>query len=257
MEEQSEILNQFKSNRVVILAFAKSNEKTIEEDKQSYIYLLNDMPVTKKSKFKDMVWDYNDDVINPARNIAGSKLCIDFSKYTNIPTFVLIELKCLMHYLALAPTRYRSSSKKTKSLKYNTIITQFENGLRLVNHTFSKINEIGEEFVADKYKAISDILESDFRDAAKDYSFNVDAALERFFYYLKHPATKKIIEHDIQIDFDSLEFPERETKKRKKSSIIENDKFEILIEHSVYRVVEFLKIMGVEVEDKTALIPIR
>lgn len=254
MEEQFRILKQFKSNRVVILAFAESDEKTIKEDNQSYIYLLNDMPVSKKSKFKDMNWDYNDDVINPGRNTSGSKLSIDFSPYTNIPAFILIEIKCLMHYIALAPTRYMSSSKKTKSLKYNTIIPQFENGLRLLSHTFSKINEIGEEFVANKYKTLSDILESDFRDAAKDYSFSVDAALFRFFYYLKHPATKKIIEHDIQIDFDSLEFPEKEAKKLRKRSFLENDKFEILIEHSVYRIVEFLQLMGVTVEDKTALI---
>ena len=189
MEAQFEILNQFKSNRVAILSFVKSDAETIEEESQSYIYLLNDMSVTMKSKFKDMVWDYNDDVINPGRNIVGAKLCIDFSRYQNIPVFVLIELKCLMHYIALAPKRYSSNSRRNKPLKYNTIISQFENGLRLINHTFSKINEIGEEFVAEKYKAISDILESDFLDAAKDYTFFVDRALESFFNYLKHPET--------------------------------------------------------------------
>ena len=170
-EEQFEILNQFKYNRIAILSYVKSDSETIEKESQSYIYLLNDMSVTMKSKFKDMVWDYNDDVINPGRNIAGTKLCIDFSRYQNIPVFVLIELKCLMHYIALAPTRYSFNSKKNKPLKYNTIITHFENGLRLINHTFSKINEIGEEFVADKYKAISDILESDFIDASTVFSF--------------------------------------------------------------------------------------
>tara|TARA_R110002126_G_scaffold88837_1_gene212683 strand:- start:27050 stop:29083 length:2034 start_codon:yes stop_codon:yes gene_type:complete len=253
IEEQSKILNEFKPNCSVILAFTETDVKTIEVDSQNYIYLLNDMPVTKRSKFRDVVWDYNDDVINPGRNIAGSKLCIDFSKYTNIPAFVLIELKCLMHNLTLAPTRYSVSSKRAKPLKYNTIITHFENGLRLLSHTFSKINEIGEEFVAVKYKAISDILESDFRDAAEDYPFTANRELERFFYYLKHPATKKIIEHDIQIDFDSLKFPIKRAKKLKKPTYLENDKFEVLIEHSVYRVVEFLKLMGTPVEDKTAL----
>lgn len=253
MEAQFEILNQFKSNRVAILSFVKSDAETIEEESQSYIYLLNDMSVTMKSKFKDMVWDYNDDVINPGRNIVGAKLCIDFSRYQNIPVFVLIELKCLMHYIALAPKRYSSNSRRNKPLKYNTIISQFENGLRLINHTFSKINEIGEEFVAEKYKAISDILESDFLDAAKDYTFFVDRALESFFNYLKHPETKKIIDHDIQIDFDSLKFPKEEVMRRIKRPFLENDNFEVLIEHSVYRIVEFLKLMGTPIEDNNAL----
>jgi len=253
MQEQSEVLNQFKPNRIVMLNFAEYSEETLEEDNQSYIYLLNEMPVTKKSKFKEMVWDYNDDVVNPPRNVAGSKLRIDFSKYKNIPDFVLTELKCMMHYVALAPTRYTSRSKKSKTLKYNTIIIIFEQGLRLFDHTFSKINEIGKEFVTEKYKAISDILESDIRVAAKDYSFSANYELAKFFSFLKHPATKNIIEHDIQIDFDSLEFPEKERKKRKKRSVFENDTFETLLERSVYRVVDFLKLMGKPVEDSIAL----
>lgn len=250
--EHATVIKQFKQNRLGMLAVILKNGAPQNRTDQSYVYLLNEMSVTQLSKFKDEVWDYNSDVRNPSRNVTGAKLRLDFSKYGNIPPFVLIELKCLMHYVAKEPGRYNSSLRRKKVLKYNTIITQFENGLRFLDHTFSKLNKLGKEFVKRKFQAISELLESDFVEAAKDYPFTANKALYVFFYYLKHPATNNILEHDIQIDFNSLVWLTKKIKKDKNSPVLENDVFEKLMRHATFRVVEFLKLMNKEVNDKVA-----
>ena len=75
------------------------------------------LPVTKLSQFIDEKWDYNDDVANPARNVQGAKLRIDFGKYKQIPAFVLIEIKCLLFYINLAPMAFAKKGQKIQIKK--------------------------------------------------------------------------------------------------------------------------------------------
>ena len=64
-------------------------------DDIEYMTSLIDKPVSKLSKFSDGIWDFNKDYPNAARNVQGPKLRIIFSKYTDIPVFVLIEMKII------------------------------------------------------------------------------------------------------------------------------------------------------------------
>jgi integrase len=265
LEQQSQVffLRNFKPNRLVMLAFYETQGLNSKENGAldvGFVNALLALPVTQLSRFDDAVWDYNDDVINPAKNVQGAKLRINFSKYSFIPAFVLAEIKCLFHYLNLAPMAFAKEGMKRKgkgaskpALKSNTFISQFEAGLRYLNHLFSKLKLDGAEFVEHKYAKVADILEVDFQDAAKDFPFVSDRTLHKFFQYLKHPTAKEILGTEIQVDFETFSWPERETKKRQESLIFSNDDFEKLVVHSSYKVVQFLTMMREEVEDGLSL----
>jgi hypothetical protein len=263
LEQQLHVsfLKNFKPNRHVMLAFYEKKDLNFQINEAlgvEFLDTLLTLPVTKLSRFSDVVWDYNDDVINPAKNIQGAKLRINFSKYSSIPPFVLTEIKCLLLYLNLAPLAFARKGAKNKGAgkaasKPNTFIARFEAGLRFLNHLFSKLRLDGAEFVEHKYAKVADILEIDFQDAAKDFPFSLGMELKVFFSYLKHPIAQYILDAEIQVDFEALSWPERKTKKRQKSLIFSNDDFEKLVAHSSYKVVGFLTMMGETVGDSLSL----
>ena len=67
----------------------------------AYVTYLMDKPVSKLSKFSDMCWNFNNDYPNAAQNVQGAKLRINFSKHTEIPIFVLTEMKVIFELALL------------------------------------------------------------------------------------------------------------------------------------------------------------
>ncbi|MGR5151214.1 hypothetical protein [Photobacterium swingsii] len=257
VDSKLNILNDFKKQKTLLLKIFYSDDVPVEavENESSYLHLLSNLSVSKLSVFSDVEWDYNQDVLNPSKSVQGSKLKIDFSKYGNVPEFVLIELKCLLSYIILMPRSFKvggKNKKKNYNIKANTAIAQFKSGLRLLNHLFERANIDGEGFVKSKFKSLSDIQQSDYEDAAKTFCFKPDQELNKFFAYLKHPFSMEILGRKITTDFGALEFPEWKTEVRKERVVFENDDFEKLIAHSSFRIVEFLTAMGEEVEDEIA-----
>jgi len=256
-ESHVELIKKFSENQTLLIAFYDINPSHSGDDIESeelYIQYLTALPVTKLSIFSDNIWDYNDDVINPARNVQGAKLKIDFSRYTNIPPFIITEMKCLFHYLLLAPLSFTKKRGRQKggSLKPNTVISQFKSGLKFLDHVFGKLNIDGANFVAGYYKTLGDVLEGDFRNASKDYSYAVGATIKKFFEYLKHPLTSEVLGHNIQIDFDSMAWPEQHKRKREARLVFENNDYEKLVSRSAFRIVEFLNLMNMDIEDEVA-----
>ncbi|HHX8498908.1 site-specific integrase [Vibrio parahaemolyticus] len=249
------LLDKFSEHKSVILHFANQKHIFLHENNiDSYVLMLNQMEVTKLSRFESMTWDYNKDVPQPAKNVKGAKLRIDFHKYSYIPSYIIIEIKCLLNYLVLNSIAFSKDSKKAKRLKPNTAIAQFEAGLRFLNHVFFKLSEEAPlEFVHDRYQTLSDILEVDFKNAAKDFPYSVSNEFRQFISYLKHPFTSKILGSHIQVDFDALEFPEKQRKKRKASLVFENEVFEKLVRHSTFLIIDFLRCCEIEINDKLAL----
>lgn len=260
-ESQLNLINEFKQNRPALIAYSIDNgkaSKTREQFKNSYIQNLLAMPVTKLSRFADEKWDYNEDIPNSPRNVRGAKLKIDFSEYAHIPTFVMIELKCLLHCINLVPAafgqkRLKKNQNKKIARKPNTIIAHFKAGLRYFDHLFAMLRLDGDESVDSRYKTITSILESNFEDAASNFPFKVDKTLDKFFYYLKHPETKKILDADIEIDFQALNWPEQQNNVRNERLVFSNDDFEKLVSHASTTVVNFLVELEVEIEDKNVL----
>ena len=148
-------------------------------------------------------------------------------------------------------------NKRNKwKLKDNTVISQMKSGLRYFNHVFAKLrSDFGQDFVDEKFVTIADIPESYFHDGAMDFSFKFDAGMKKFFYYLKHPFSAKIIDTSIDVNFDKcqwLKIAEGENKESKKQ-VLSNRVFEKLVQHSSNRITEFLELMSEEITDKVAL----
>jgi hypothetical protein len=247
-------------NRVALITYSNDDSMSpsrFNQREDVFVQNLLALPVTKLSRFIDEKWDYNDDVANPARNVKGAKLRIDFGKYKQIPAFVLIEIKCLLFYINLAPKAFAKKGLKNKknqlAQKPNTFISRFEAGLRFFDHLFSKLKQDGAEFVEHRFNTITDILQADFESAAADFPYAVDATLKQFFFYLKHAAAKDILAAEVQVDFEKLEWPVQQTKKRKERLVFNNEDYEKLVMHASTRVAEFLQLMGEEVEDQLVI----
>lgn len=259
------LINEFGKNKAILVPLIlkfHSNEKDIELDNSSSfpIALIADlmqMKVTKLSRFEDQIWDYNKDVLNPARSVLGAKLKMNFARYSHIPAYVMTEIKCLFYYVIMAPasfTKQSGSHKRVKkSLKPNTVISQFEAGLRYLNFIFQRLSEQGVEYIQDRYKSIADILDLDYREAAQVFNFAVDNQLQKFLKYLSNPYSARILGEQINVDLSTLPWPEQNPQRRKERLVFENDIFEHNVNHSTQKIVGFLLSVQEDVQDKTAL----
>lgn len=263
-EQSIKLLHQLGKNKATLIPLIIS-EKNIEQPQASeqavspsaLIANLMRLKVTKLSRFEDAVWDFNKDVLNPPRSVVGAKLKINFSKYSNIPPYILVEIKCLLHYVLAAPASFKKNTKRNKtkksSLKPNTAISQFEGGLRYLDFLFEQLNEQGVAYVLDRYESITDVLDVDFREAATKFQYRVDNQLRQFLSYLSHPLATRILGEQVKVDFSTLPWPVQEVKKRKDSLILENDVFERNAIHSTQKVLGFLMSVEEEINDKVAL----
>ena len=84
-------------------------------DDIEYMTSLMDKPISTLSNFSDDVWNFNKDYPNAARNVQGAKLRINFSQYTAIPVFVLIEMKIIFELALLNNSIFKPQSKGGQS----------------------------------------------------------------------------------------------------------------------------------------------
>ncbi len=193
-EAKLRVLTNFNSHRLHLLSFPNStkdldNNYSQKEynDSKAYINLLMQKPVSKMSKFSDYVWDFNDDYPNAARNVKGAKLRIDFSKYKNIPQFVLTEIKIIFELALLnnsifRPKRIGKKSHAKGIIKANSLIPIFKNGLEFVNEIFKQtIHDLGYDFVKVKIKTLSDLIPTHYHKAAANYKRVNNRELHLFF----------------------------------------------------------------------------
>lgn len=69
---------------------------------------LMNLPVSKISVMKDMIWDFNDEAHLIARNIEGAKSRIDFGIYTNLNSTILFELRIAFMCILQMPGAVRA-----------------------------------------------------------------------------------------------------------------------------------------------------
>ena len=123
-EAKLNVLTSFAEHRPYILnMLSPSMDQYSEYSKQEYansifyVDTLKQKPVSKLSIFSENIWDFNHDYPNAAQNVKGAKLRIDFSKYTDIPEFVLTEIKVILELALLNNLIFRPQQKKGKILK--------------------------------------------------------------------------------------------------------------------------------------------
>ena len=218
-----------------------------------YMTSLMDKPISTLSKFSDSVWNFNKDYPNAARNVQGAKLRINFSKYTAIPAFVLIEMKIIFELALLNSSIFKlqkneGKSRSKKTLKANSLIATFESGLTFINELFKQAShELGYEFVQEKIQTFSDITPELYSRAAENYDRVKDVALDKFFTYLRSPASVKyVFEKPIAyVELNSLKWKKRANiDKEKKDQVLPDLVFESLSKMASFIIVDFLSAIG-------------
>ncbi len=259
-EAKLDVLTSFAEHRLYILnMLSPARDRNAEHSQQDYVGstaymdLLEQKPVSKLSIFSADIWDFNDDYPNAARNVQGAKLRIDFSKYKDVPKFVLIEMKIIFELALLNNFIFRPQHTGKKSrvkgiMKANSLIPIFENGLTFINEIFKQAaNELGYEFVQAKIKTLSDIAPELYHKAAANYERMKGRELDTFFKYLRSPASLKyVFEKPIaNVELNSLTWNRlAKTDKKKKEQVLPDLVFEYLSKVASFIVVDFLNAIG-------------
>lgn len=259
-EARLNILTSFSKHRPYILNMLSPtiNQYTAysqQEYASSIVYIdsLKQKPVSELSIFSENIWDFNNDYPNAARNVKGAKLRIDFSKYVDIPQFVLTEIKiifelALLNNLIFKPQKNGRKSQKKGIMKANTLIAIFESGLAFIDEIFKQANhELGYEFIQAKIKTLSDIRADLYHKAAENYNRVKSRELDSFFTYLYSPASLKyVFEKPIAyVDLNSLKWKKlANTDKKKKDQVLPDLIFEYLSKVTSFIIVDFLNTIG-------------
>lgn len=259
-ETKLNVLTGFVGHRFYILnALNPTIEHKNEYRKDEYTYnieymtSLMDKPVSKLSKFSDDSWNFNNDYPNAARNVQGAKLRISFSKYTEIPLFVLIEMKVIFELALLNNSIFKLQNKEgqnrtKKVLKANSLIATFESGLAFINEVFKQAShELGFEFIHEKIRSISDITPDLYHKAAQSYDRVKGVELDNFFKYLRSPASVKyVFEKPIAyVELNSLKWKKlANTNTLKKEQVLPDLVFESLSKMASFIIVDFLSAIG-------------
>lgn len=86
----------------------------LTRDSKIYLTKLLSLPASMASQFSDAEWDFNSENPNVSASISGTKLKINFSKYKNISTGIIIEIKCLLLSILLSPEVFINNRRKAK-----------------------------------------------------------------------------------------------------------------------------------------------
>lgn len=218
-----------------------------------YLTSLNDIKVTRQSKFSDPEWDYNNDEVNAPANVQGAKLRLNFANYTNVPRFIVVELKCLMHIIYLNPKKFRRGYRTKTTIKANTLIVQFKGGLRFLDFLFENLNKNGKEYVQARYTSLGDILQSEFAEASLDFGYLYSKPMQSFFYYLKHVSTYEIFGYKITVDFEALDWKVIDKAKICAKTIFDNDSLWKQVSYASNSITKFLSNIGEEPKDKSSV----
>ena len=212
-----------------------------------------DKPVSKLSRFSDCVWDFNNDYPNAARNVQGAKLRISFSRYTEIPVFIITEMKIVFELALLNNSIFKLQIEERKSrakrvLKANSLIPIFESGLTFINEIFKQASlELGYEFVQEKIRTLSDITPDLYHRAAANYDRVKGVELNKFFKYLWSPASVKyVFEKPIAyVELENLSWKRlADVNNSKKEKVLPDLLFESLSKMASFIIVDFLSAIG-------------
>lgn len=263
-EQSLNILANFVSNRITLLhsikevKFKNSTYQVEEVDGSDYTKVLMQSPISKVSNFSDMIWDFNEDYPNVARSMQGTRLRINFSNYSAIPTFVIIEIKVLLNLAILnnlifqekfynrnlSPVR---NSKFKSNIKIQTLTPRFKAGLSFFNQAFKEIRcEYGNDYVDANIKSLTDITYDMYAKAAKNYEKTRGFELEIFFKYLYSPSAQKYIFKTLlpYINLNEFEWKKLPTNnKKRKNQVLPNNVFETISQKSTFIILDFLNAM--------------
>lgn len=237
-----------------------------QQEALAFLSYLSTLQVSQRSAFMDWVWDFNADYPNASRYIRGAKLRIDFTKYPNIPELAILELKAafmiILKVLSGIPADGKSTSVSKKPLKPNSLISDYESGLRFLDKVYAVAAiELGKEHVDRELISIQCLPAHFYAAAAEDFDYVYDGSTEKLFKQLKsgYLQTNVFGANLPFVDFSKLKWKVLGGKNRpaedveKKSQILPNSVFEISSQVASLSIVDFLDAMGEDVIDAASL----
>lgn len=241
-------------------------EESEQQEALAFLAYLNILQVSQSSAFLDGVWDFNADYPNASRYVRGAKLRIDFTKHPNIPELAILELKAafmiILKALSGIPVDGKSTRVSKKPLKPNSLISDYENGLRFLDKVYSVAAiELGKEHVDRELVSIQCLPAHFYAAAAENFDYVYDGSTERLFKQLKSGYLQaNVFGASLPfVDFAKLKWKVLGGSKRpaknaeKKSQVLPNNVFEISSQMASLSIVDFLDAMGEDVVDTASL----
>ncbi|MFA0612615.1 hypothetical protein AB4582_00120 [Vibrio splendidus] len=242
-----------------LLILNKVNSDEVIGEIAPYVAQLAILPVSRKSVFSDMLWDYDADLSKRSASVTLAKVQLDFSTYKHIPLGVITEIKCLFLFVYFSPKEYGHSKSE---IKPNTLISPFKDGLNFLDFVFSEVERrLGKEYVQAHYCALSHISLLDFEDAAKNTTLKLSSkksprvSYKVFFDYLNTLKTKEDIGIECDADYGAIKNAYEENhkksncKKKEKLPYLETKEFDLALRRASFNVVSFLKAVNEKVND--------
>ncbi|EJE4176570.1 hypothetical protein M3920_002312 [Vibrio parahaemolyticus] len=242
-----------------LLILNKVDSRRLNEESTPYITKLALLPVSKKSTFRDMLWDYESETINRSASIIRKKVQLDFSIYKNIPLGITTEIKCIFLAVYSSPKEFGHSKNE---IKPNTLIATFKDGLNFLDYVFLKLGRrLGSKYVQANFHSLCDLALTDFESAAKSTKLKLVTQKSRnptykiFFNYLNSRKTKLEIGIEFSVDYGSLKKVYKENNKESninlinKSPYLDTKYFDMALKNASFNIVSFLKAMDESVND--------
>lgn len=216
-------------------------------------------PISKVSVFGDMVLDFNKDVPNAARNSMGTHLRLDLSRFPNLNSVVLLEIKFAFLCNLKIPSVLKYGRKGLRSLKPNSVIQAFKSGLFFVDALCARARqELGDDFFERSYLGLKSFDASFYRKVAESHQYTYGAALKRFFSALRSKfLADNVFDGELPyVDLDSLPWlkVEKVGESDRIARVLPNNIFEKASREASFAIVDFLDAMGEVVHDKETLL---
>lgn len=227
-------------------------------DPVATVNALMNLPVSKLSVLKDMVWDFNDEPHLIARNLEGAKSRIDFGSYPNLNSTILFELRIAFLCALQMPGAMRIGEKPVIS-KPATIIDIFKSTIPFVDKLCArKRREQGDEYFELSYYSLADFSEDDYVEEAKVYDRAFRRPTEQGFKFLRsHFLAENLFAKPLPyLEMVALEWPQNRIvnpKVRKRQKHLDNHIFEKCSRKATFAVVDFLSALKEAICDTDGL----
>lgn len=219
---------------------------------------LMNLPASKLSLVKDMLWDFNGEPHALARDIQGAKSRIDFGVYESLNSTILFELKMAMLCVLEIPGALHFS-RKSKSRKPHSVLDMFKSVIPFIDQMCArKRAEHGDHFFERSHFSLADFTEQDYRAGAEhfDRAFR-GPTLQGFQVLRSHFLVENLFSKPLAyVDLEALKwkynsFTNKKNRTRKKW--FSNHIFEKCSREGSFAVVDFLRALKEDICDQYTL----
>jgi integrase len=225
----------------------------IEDVIEGEVIIDDNFPMSKKSKFKEDIWDFNDKKNPRLNSVNNSKLRIEWNKWRGeIPDKLIDDVKVLAFFYFKCPSVVaKRSNTMSKGYKPNTISVEISYFLEFLEEVFSNrvINLPNSEKVS-LVQTFSDITLSDIEEVLMKGDINEHRAksIKKSLQALGNPIIHKYLYGDINwtsSDIKNFRFNNRVSKKAGEVSYqalpLADDFIQFITKKATIDIISFLK----------------